>query len=177
MTHAQDESVQIRTAKSFEIELIRRIERTSASRYLGTDRASLAEDEPTDATTLAQRIAEDGLLAAVVGDGPPVAFVMFREVEGCGYVEQIDVLPSQAGRRIGARLLDAVAELGRGRGWPALTLSTFRDVPFNAPYYRRLGFVDLPDAALTPGLAEIRAEHLARGLDETTRVFMRRPIG
>jgi hypothetical protein len=47
-------------------------------------------------------------------------------------------------------------------------------VPFNAPYYRRLGFEDVE--ALTPAMAEIRAEHEARGLDETQRVFMRRPL-
>ena len=70
--------------------------------------------------------------------------------------------------------MEAVAELGRARGWPALTLSTFKDVPFNAPYYRRLGFVDVE--TLTPGMAQIRAEHEARGLDERARVFMRREI-
>lgn len=170
------QTVQIRTAKSFEIELIREIERISASRFLGTDRAALAQDEPTDAATLAQRLAHGGLLVAAEGDGPPVAFVMFRPVEGCAYVEQIDVMPTHAGRRIGAALLEAVTGVARAQDWPALTLSTFKDVPFNAPYYRRLGFVDLPDGGLTEGLREIRAEHLHRGLDESARVFMRRPV-
>ena len=99
---------------------------------------------------------------------------MFRALEGCGYIEQIDVLPSHERRGIGARLIEAVADLARARGWPALTLSTFRDVPFNAPYYRRLGFEDVE--SLTPGMTEIRAEHEARGLDESTRVFMRREL-
>ena len=99
---------------------------------------------------------------------------MFRPVEGCAYVEQIDVLPSHARRGIGAALLAAVAGLARARGWPALTLSTFKDVPFNAPYYARLGFE--PVEHLTPGLAKIRAEHEARGLDETARVFMQRRV-
>ena len=99
---------------------------------------------------------------------------MFREVEGCGYVEQIDVLPSHARRGIGAALLEATAELARGRGYAALTLSTFKDVPFNAPYYARLGFEVVE--TLTPGMVEIRQEHEARGLDETARVFMRRGV-
>ena len=103
-----------------------------------------------------------------------VAFVMFRPEDGCAYVEQIDVLPSHARRGIGAALLDAVADVARRRGWPALTLSTFRDVPFNAPYYARLGFRVVED--LTPGMVQIRAEHEARGLDETARVFMRREV-
>jgi predicted N-acetyltransferase YhbS len=165
--------LRLRGAKTSEIERVRQIERASATRFLGTARAALAEDEPTDAATLAARIASDGLLVAEEG-GEVVAFVMFREVEGCGYIEQIDVLPSYARRGIGARLIEAAAEAARSRGWPALTLSTFKDVPFNAPYYRRLGFADVE--VLTPGLAAIRAEHEARGLDESMRVFMRRVV-
>ncbi|MCY1060468.1 GNAT family N-acetyltransferase [Nannocystis sp. SCPEA4] len=166
-----------RLARLDEVEQVRDIERRSASRFLGTERAALADDEPTDAETLRRRIAEAGLWVVEDESGSPVAFVMFREVEGCGYVEQIDVLPEHARRRLGARLLDTVAAVGRTRGWPALLLSTFKDVPWNAPYYRRLGFVDLDDAVLGRELLQIRAEHEARGLDETARVFMRRALG
>ena len=158
-------------ARTDEIETVRDIERRSAARFLGTDRAELADDEPTAAAVLARRIEAGGLLVAGDG-GTPVAFVMFRPEEGCAYVEQIDVLPSHARRGIGARLLEAVAQLARERGLAALTLSTFKDVPFNAPYYARLGFAVVEE--LTPGMAAIRAEHEARGLDETARVFMRR---
>ncbi|UTP38631.1 GNAT family N-acetyltransferase [Phenylobacterium sp. LH3H17] len=169
MTH----DLRLRAAEPGDIQAVRAIERASARRFLDTDRAWLADDEPTDAETLAERVAENGLLVACEGE-VPVAFVMFRQVEGCGYVEQVDVLPSHERRGIGARLIAAVADLARARGWPALTLSTFKDVPFNAPYYRRLGFEDVE--VLTPGMAEIRAEHEARGLDESTRVFMRREV-
>ena len=98
-----------------------------------------------------------------------------------GWAVAWGALPSLLGRRlpvgviaVGAALLDAVAGLARARGWPALTLSTFKDVPFNAPYYARLGFAEVE--ALTPGMLDIRAEHEARGLDETARVFMRREV-
>ena len=165
--------LRLRGAKTSEIERVRAIERASATRFLGTARAALAEDEPTDAATLAARIASGGLLVAEEG-GEAVAFVMFREVEGCAYVEQIDVAPSHERRGIGARLIEAVADLARERGWPALTLSTFKDVPFNAPYYLRLGFADVE--VLTPAMLAIRAEHEARGLDESMRVFMRRAV-
>lgn len=165
--------LRLRAAELADIEAVRAIERASATRFLNTDRAWLADDDPTDAGTLSQRVAEAGLLVACDGE-VPVAFVMFREVEGCGYVEQVDVLPSHERRGIGARLIEAVAEIARARGWAALTLSTFKDVAFNAPYYRRLGFEDVE--VLTPGMAAIRADHEARGLDESTRVFMRREL-
>jgi predicted N-acetyltransferase YhbS len=164
----------LRLAIPAEIPLIREIERASAQRFIGLMDA-LATDEPSPVEALAARITSDGLLVAVDAD-TPIAFVMFRPVEDGLYIEQLDVLPAFAGRRIGAALLDAVAERARSSGLARLTLSTFRDVPWNAPYYRRLGFTDIADAALTPGSLEIRREHLARGLDESQRTFMGRSV-
>jgi hypothetical protein len=71
-------------------------------------------------------------------------------------------------------LIDEVGRWAAGRGLPALTLSTFRNVVFNGPYYARLGFRELVE--ITPGLAEIQREETAMGLDPAERVFMRREI-
>jgi predicted N-acetyltransferase YhbS len=163
----------LRAARPSEIGLIRRIERLSASRMRQTAHPDLADDEPTDAATLAARIAVEGLVVACLDDAP-IAFVMFRPLGTGWYVEQIDVLPDHARRGIGAALFDEVARRARSAGAKALLLSTFTDVPFNAPYYARLGFEALPDGGLTEELRAIRAEHVARGLDEDRRVFMQR---
>ena len=166
-------TVAIRPALPREIEAVRDIERASAQRFLGLMDA-LAADEPSAAPVLAARIGTGGLLVARA-DEVLAGFVMFRPVEDGLYIEQVDVLPAFERRRIGAALIDAVAARARVLGLPRLSLSTFRDVPWNAPYYRRLGFEDIDEAALTPGLLAIRREHLARGLDEEARVFMERP--
>jgi GNAT superfamily N-acetyltransferase len=114
----------------------------------------------------------DSALVAVDDADRAVAFVIWRPLGEDFYVEQIDVDPAHAGKRLGAHLLARLAARGR-----ALTLSTFRDIPWNAPWYRRLGFVDIADDTLPPLLRHIRTEHMARGLDESLRVFMRRPAG
>lgn len=163
-----------RAARQDEIETVRALERASAQRFVGLMDA-LAADPPTPAAVLARRIESGGLIVAV-DDSDLAGFVMFRTVEDRAYVEQIDVLPAREGRRIGAALLDRVAERAREAGLAGLSLSTFRDVPWNAPYYRRLGFVEVADDALTPGMQAIRAAHLARGLDEDARVFMARDV-
>jgi hypothetical protein len=61
-------------------------------------------------------------------------------------------------------------------GMPALTLTTFTEVPWNAPYYRRCGFRCLEEAELTPGLRELRDHEAALGLDRWPRVCMRRDL-
>jgi GNAT superfamily N-acetyltransferase len=116
------------------------------------------------------------VIVAVDASAMPVAFAIFSEIDACGYIEQMDVLPSHARQRIGATLINEIARRCGDRGLSALLLSTFRNVPWNAPYYLRLGFEVIPDAELSLALGRIRRTHLARGLDENLRVFMRRPI-
>lgn len=164
----------IRPAFESEIDAIQDLERASSRRFLGVMDA-LAGDDPTSASVLADRIATDGLLTATLDEGL-AAFVMFRPLEDSLYIEQVDVAPAFEGRRIGAALIDAVAERAAMTGRARLTLSTFREVPWNAPYYRRLGFADIADETLSPALQTVRREHVARGLDERARLFMQRSV-
>jgi hypothetical protein len=57
-----------------------------------------------------------------------------------------------------------------------VTLTTFRDVPWNAPFYARLGFRILEPSAWTPGLMALLALEESRGLPRRLRVAMRYSI-
>lgn len=171
-------AITIRTARSEDLQTIQAIERASAQRFLGVMDA-IAHDRPSPLELLAARQQPRGLLVAeaLAGETSTLAgFVMFRLFEQSLYIEQIDVTPAFERQRIGAALIDAVAHSARDAGLARLTLSTFREIPWNAPYYSRLGFIDIAETDLTPGLAAVRREHLARGLDEAARVFMARNL-
>lgn len=71
----------------------------------------------------------------------PVGFVQVIEVDGWAHLEQVSVLPAVGRRGIGRRLVDAAAEAARERGYRELTLRTFVEVPWNAPFYLTCGFV------------------------------------
>jgi hypothetical protein len=73
-----------------------------------------------------------------------VAYLTSRVVDGCAHIEQVSVRLSHARRGIGAALID---HLGA-----SVTLTTFREVPWNAPYYARLGFEVVPSAEQGPEL-------------------------
>ncbi len=55
-------------------------------------------------------------------------------------------------------LLERVIESARQMGYPAVTLTTFREVPWNAPFYTRLGFAMLDELTLPAGLAAKREQ-------------------
>ncbi|TNY37642.1 GNAT family N-acetyltransferase [Thermomonospora catenispora] len=106
----------------------------------------------------------------VAGD-PPVGFAAVVDVDGRPHLEQIAVRADRAGRGVGGRLLARVIEESRG----GLTLITFRDVPWNAPWYARFGFTALPEREWGPRLRERWEAEIAAGLHALgPRVVMRR---
>jgi GNAT superfamily N-acetyltransferase len=84
------------------------------------------------------------------------------------HLEEIDVHPTHGRRGLGTALVRAVCEWATASGYVMLTLTTFRAVPWNLPFYGRLGFVEIPRETLRP---ELSAE-AHRGLDPDTRVVM-----
>jgi GNAT superfamily N-acetyltransferase len=115
-----------------------------------------------------------GLLwIAEAAPGDLVGFALAERVDGGLHLEELDVLPAYGRRGIGARLVRAVCDWARAQEATAVTLCTFRDVPWNAPFYQRLGFRILAEDELTPGLAAKVLEEERRGLPRELRVVMR----
>jgi GNAT superfamily N-acetyltransferase len=138
--------------------------------------AAVAEDEPAEVAALAV-YQKDGRAWVVADEGDhPVAYLLLTVLDGGAHVEQVSVHPDHARRGLGKSLLDTAADWARQKDLAALTLTTFADVPWNAPYYQRLGFRVLADDQLTPGLRHARQEETARGLDRWPRVAMRRQL-
>jgi GNAT superfamily N-acetyltransferase len=170
--------MRIRAGRAREFDRLQEIERKAGLcfRDLGMD--EIADDEPPSAECLRGYADAGGLwVATAASDGPPVAYVLSEPVDGCLHIEQLSVHPDSARRGIGRALLEHQAERAAADGLPALTLTTFADVPWNAPYYARLGFRTLAAPQLTPGLREIRARETDAGLDRWPRVCMRRETG
>ena len=136
----------------------------------------VADDGAHETELLAGYIAGGRAWVAEAG-GRVCGYALADEYDGTAHLEQVTIYPDCAGRGIGGKLVDAVADWGRARGSDALTLLTFADVPWNGPYYRRLGFVVVPDEELDPELAALRRHEAELGLDVSIRCAMRRPIG
>jgi ribosomal protein S18 acetylase RimI-like enzyme len=108
--------------------------------------------------------------------GEPVAYVVVEVLDGAAHVEQVSVDPAFARQGLGRRLLDHAATEARREGRTAVTLTTFRHVPWNAPYYERCGFRVMDEAELGPELRAKRDAETAHGLDPALRVCMRRDL-
>lgn len=106
-------------------------------------------------------------LFILVAGNPPVGFARVDEVGGQAHLEQLSVHPDSAGRGIGRSLLAAAIDRARSAGSNAMTLCTFADIPFNAPFYASCGFEVLPEPG--PALAALRTHEAKLGLDDLGR--------
>jgi GNAT superfamily N-acetyltransferase len=114
-----------------------------------------------------------GRLWVARGAERPVGFALARRLDGEAHLEEVDVLPAYGRQGIGSRLVGTVRHWATREGCRYLTLTTFRTVPWNMPFYARLGFELLAPQDWTPALAQRVAEETERGLDPATRVVMR----
>jgi len=112
----------------------------------------------------------------VAGD-PPVGFLWMTLVCGQPHVEELAVVPSEGRRGLGRALLESACRWAGAAGYRTVTLCAFRDVPWNGPFYRSAGFVELDQARWCPELVAIRATERANGLDDVgPRVVMVRRL-
>lgn len=132
------------------------IERAAGAVFHERDMASIADGEPLPAHELLadQRAGRAGVATDDVDK--PIAHLVLDIVDESAHVEQVSVDPAYAHQRLGQALLDAAAVWAREQGLGVLTLTTFAGVPWNAPYYVRLGFLVVPEQEWTPGLRHIR---------------------
>lgn len=174
MSDAPAPDAVVRPATVSDLERIAQVEVEAGQLFLEVGLPEVAGDEPRT----------DGLLEAVDAGriwvaeqgGVVAAYVLGEVLDGAAHVAQVSVAPSHARRGIGRLLVERVEEWGRAAGRPATTLTTFTEVPWNGPYYARLGYTVLPAERIGPELARTMAhEATFPGLDRSPRCAMVKP--
>ncbi|MER7483955.1 GNAT family N-acetyltransferase [Streptomyces sp. NPDC126510] len=168
--------MRMRPATRAELPALQDIERAAGAPFRDLGMPEIADDQPPALDTLEHYCRAGRCWVAADEQGRPAAYLLAEPVDGALHIEQVSVHPRAARRGVGRALLDHAAGHAREEGLTALTLTTFTEVPWNAPYYARLGFRPLSEADVTPGLRAIRATEAELGLDRWPRVCMRRPL-
>lgn len=153
--------------------MLQEIERLAGEQFRDVDLPEVAGDEPATVEVLAG-YADDGRSWVVVDAmDDPLGYVLVDVVDACAHIEQLSVRPERQGMGLGRALVECVRGWAADAGLPAMTLTTFADVPWNAPLYQHLGFRVLTEDELGPGLRVVREEEATHGLDPAKRVCMR----
>lgn len=169
----------IRPARGNEVGELQNIDLASATLFRSTGLIDFGElGEPSDPipeSRLRQGFG-DGLVWAAVDDRDNL--VGFALCSDCGedlYLDQLSVIPKHGRQGLGARLVRRVIAEAEARAYRRVSLSTFRKIPWNGPFYKRLGFREIPVWRLQEWQIEIR-EMQKQTMDVRLRCFMQRPV-
>lgn len=163
--------MEVRAAAPSDLAALPAIEVAAGEMFRAIGMDAIADDAPP---TIDDLEAATAIWVAVEHD-QVLGYAWIELVDDHAHLEQLSVLPDRGGQGIGTALIDAVVGWAHARGDAEVTLTTFRDVDFNAPLYAKRGFVELPEHEWTPGIQALVATETTHGLDPTTRVVMRRP--
>ena len=155
---------------------LREIERLAGMRFRDVGLPEVADDEPPSLETLSRYGRDGRSWVAVDLTEVPIGYMLVDEVDGCAHVEQMSVRPDHQGSGVGRALLERVCVWAAESDLVAITLTTFTDVPWNAPLHRHLGFRALGEDEVGPELRAVRDDETAHGLDPAARVCMRREL-
>lgn len=164
----------IRPARAADLPVLQDIERAAGEPFRAHHMAVVADGQPPTIAEL-KEFQKDGRCWVVTDDEDrPIGYLLGAVIDGHAHVDQVSVHPGHWRHGHGRRLIDTLGAWATDRDLAGLTLTTFADIPWNAPYYERLGFRVLADDELTDGLRQVRAHEAERGLDAWPRVTMRR---
>ena len=173
---AQRDMYHLRLARPSEVGRLREIEDKAGDRFNGLD---IFDENLSSSFSLDEmyRLAKlDQVWVACGPDDDPVGMIVASIRCGNAYIEELDVLPEHGRRGLGTQLIERVCDWGRKQGCAAVDLSTFRDIAWNGPFYRKNGFRDLSPEEWTADMPRIREIETALGLVADARVFMRRDL-
>lgn len=166
----------IRRPRHDELEALRAIERDAGRSFISIGMPQIACDEPLSVAELETARTQGRAWVAADERDRPIAYLVNSVVDGCAHIDQVSVASAHAGGRVGAALIEHLARIALAEERPAQTLTTFRNVPWNAPYYKRLGFAVVEPADQGPELAALVSHELTAIPGDAPRVAMRRRV-
>ncbi len=161
----------IRSARANELHLLAAIE---IDAFWALHEAGAVACEPTSLPldVLEQSLAEGLLFVAVDGEDQPFGFLAGIMEDGSVHIAELDVVRRWQKRGVGRRLMEAAIAAAKTQGAAGATLTTDREVAFNAPFYASMGFRNLDDGERPTALTQILENEVAHGADPARRVAM-----
>jgi len=152
------------------------IEHAAGKMFAGWDLPSSLFDEKMPLPVFETALSQGLLWVALSTGGEPVGFVLLERSGNLLHLEELDVHPDHGRKGIGSALVNSVCNWGEKKGCTSMTLTTFRHIPWNRPFYEKLEFIVLQEAQLEDELRERLAREAVQGLDPSLRVEMKREL-
>jgi len=162
----------IRPAYEDDVLSLAAVERAAAQVFRDVGLVWVAEGETLLAADLAEMCRGQTLWVAADGMDAPIGFLAAYVLDGQFYIAEVSVIPSYQRQGVGGALIATAISHAESRNFQYVTLTSYRDLAWNGPFYSKLGFVEAEAAAM--GLEHVRKilEEIRAGHDPEKRCVM-----
>ncbi|MEO8559832.1 MAG: GNAT family N-acetyltransferase [Rhodospirillales bacterium] len=160
----------VRAATAIDLAALPEIERQAHSIFYGMAGLGAVAERPP---TTIDRLRRGPCWLAAQQDGRIVGFIVADQLEGDTLIETLAILPEFSGAGLGRALVGAATEWGKEIGMGSVLVAAYRDIPWDAPFYARLGFSEVPHRQWSSELHRLRREATLLGHDPARRLWMR----
>ena len=154
----------VRLAQIADVPFLADIERAAAQQflpYLSWLAISTALLEGLTTPGFLLRAQADNRLWVATCGHQVVGFIVIKFLPDICFIVELDVHPDFGRQGIGSALVNACGQSARERGFNQIWLTTFRKIPWNIPFYQRLGFEVMSEDSWTWEIEAI-VQHEAR---------------
>ncbi|MDJ0570450.1 MAG: GNAT family N-acetyltransferase [Pleurocapsa sp. MO_192.B19] len=162
----------IRLAKFTELSLLNKLENEAAIIFKNTKYALEINQAPLSLELLQRQQKQDLVWVAANEQDRLVGFAVVLIIDKSPHLHELSVIPEYSRQGIGTKLVHQITTWAKGANFTRVTLSTFRDIPWNAPFYRKLGFSKIKPSEIKPGLENVRNQEADAGLPIHERILM-----
>ena len=167
-----NETYQIRLARENELYQLNAIEEAASQLFENTKFALEVDQDSLSIDLLREQQAQDLVWVAVDDRDNPVGFAVVMVMGDRIHLHELSVTPEHGRKGLGTRLIETITQFAESYGFTGVTLSTFRDIPWNAAFYKKLGFRAMKDEEIGIKLQNIRTKEAQNGLPISERILM-----
>lgn len=164
----------LRRARYDDIPQLGAVERSAAELFRSVKQDHLLDHATANPSFLTAMIESNHIWVAVNKLDEPIGFVGGVAVGSNFHIAEISVAQRYQGRGVGKALIWQLMEEVRREGFKAATLTTFRRIPWNGPWYKRLGFSEVGLGGMGNEFLTIWQNEARSGLDMDERCLMRK---
>ncbi|WP_411752545.1 GNAT family N-acetyltransferase [Serratia sp. (in: enterobacteria)] len=166
-------SLKLRLAQRDDIPQLVAVERSAAQLFRQQQELQfIAEAEVMNPQQHVDFIDQQREWVMVSPTGQIAGFIAVQSFAHSWHIAELSVAADWQRQGVGKHLIDEVARLALRLGMQRLTLTTFVQVAWNAPYYQRLGFRTIPVARLDAYLRHLLAQEAEQGFADNSRCAM-----
>jgi len=164
-------NTQIRKATPEEFSILPHIETLAAQAFVELGLNDISEMPPLPGSFYSG-LPSTAIILLAEHKNDIVGFCVTIVLDGQAHLKELSVAYAFSGQGIGKKLLQHMCCEAKTQGHNAITLTTFADISFNAPFYKCLDFAEFTPNTQWPELQNLRAEEKRGALRHHKRIAM-----